>query len=459
MLYPNPEKYIIQMKEYYNTGKTKPYEERINNLNKLRKMIHTNEEQILKALKKDLGKSNFEGYVTEIGIVLEEITYAIKHLKKWMKAHKVMTPISQFGSKAYIYVEPKGMVLILAPWNYPFSLVMGPLIGAIAAGNVVLIKTSKESPTVSELIGKMIEQTFNKNHIYYINGGYDITDQIIELGVDHIFFTGSPKTGKLMMEKASYNLTSITLELGGQNPAIVHKDANINKAAERIVWGKFINTGQTCLAPNHVYVHKEILEKFQLVLVEKIKEFYGENPQESKSYGKIINEKQFDRIIEYLDEIKIIYGGKYNREELYIEPTLMSQITEYDKVMKDEIFGPILPIIEYENLDDLIKELRDKDKPLATYIFTENNQIGEKVINRLSFGGGCINDTLSHVGNTRLPFGGIGNSGMGSYHGKAGFDTFSHYKSILKKSRILNIKLAYPPYTADKLKWIKKVLK
>lgn len=459
MLYPNPEKYIIQMKEYYNTGKTKAYEERISNLNKLRKMIHTNEEQILKALKKDLGKSNFEGYVTEIGIVLEEITYAIKHLKKWMKAQKVMTPISQFGSKSYIYTEPKGVVLILAPWNYPFNLVMGPLIGAIAAGNVVLIKTSKESPTVSELIGKMIEQTFNKNHIYYINGGYDITDQIIELGVDHIFFTGSPKTGKLMMEKASHNLTSITLELGGQNPAIVHKDANINKAAERIVWGKFINTGQTCLAPNHVYVHREILERFQLVLAEKIKEFYGENPQESKSYGKIINEKQFDRIIEYLDEIKIIYGGKYNREELYIEPTLMGQITEYDKVMKDEIFGPILPIIEYENLDDLIKELRDKNKPLATYMFTENNQIGEKVIDQLSFGGGCINDTLSHVANTRLPFGGIGNSGMGSYHGKSGFDTFSHYKSILKKSRILNIKLAYPPYTADKLKWIKKVLK
>lgn len=458
-MYPEPEKYLQEMKAYYKTGITKDYSKRLESLEKLRSAIYANEEAILKALKKDLNKSKMEAYMTEIGIVLEEINYAIRHLKKWMKPKRVRNPISQIGSRSYIYREPYGVVLIMAPWNYPFNLAIMPLIGAIAGGNVALIKTSKESPSVSEVIEKMIETTFDKDHIHYIKGDHETTDKIIDLGVDYIFFTGSQKVGKHIMRKAADGLTSITLELGGKNPTIVHEDANLKVAAERIVWGKFLNAGQTCLAPDHIFVHSKVEKALKKEIAEAIREFYGDEHKESADYARIVNQKHFDRLVKCLDEVKIIYGGDHDRERLYIEPTLMSMVSEYDEVMKEEVFGPILPIISYENLDELIAELKDKPKSLALYIFSENDRISENIIEELSYGGGCINDTLSHIANNRLPFGGVGASGMGTYHGKESFDTFTHQKSILKKSTKIRIKLPYPPYRENKLEWIKKIMR
>jgi aldehyde dehydrogenase (NAD+) len=458
-VYPEPEKYLSEMRTYYKTDITRSYEKRLESLEKLKLSIEKNEESILRALKKDLKKSKTEAYMTEIGVVIEELNYVINNLRKWMKPKKVRTPISQIGSKSTIYREPYGVVLIMAPWNYPFNLAIMPLIGAIAGGNVVLIRTSSETPSVSEVIEHMIEETFEKDYIHFIKGDHAITDKIIELGVDYIFFTGSQKVGKYIMSRASENLTPITLELGGKNPTIVHKDANIKVAAERIVWGKFLNAGQTCLAPDHVYVHSSIESDFKKELVKVINRFYGENPKKSLDYGRIVNEKQFDRLINYLNEVKVIYGGECDRDELYIEPTLMSMVSEYDDVMKEEIFGPILPVLNYENMEDLIEELRDRPKSLALYVFSENDIFVDRVIEKLHYGGGCVNDTLSHIVNNRLPFGGVGESGMGLYHGKESFDTFTHQKSVLKKSTKIRIKLPYPPYKEKEFEWIKKIMK
>ena len=449
---------IEKYRDYFNTGETRSYEFRINQLNKLKNAIKKYEKEILKALYNDLGKPEFEAYATEIGIVYEEINYAIKNLKSWMKRKKVKTPITQMGSKSYIYPEPIGVVLIIAPWNYPFNLLMVPLIGAISAGNTIIIKSSKESHHISFVITKIIEENFDHRSIGMIKGGREEVNEILEEKLDYIFFTGSVEVGKKVMKAASKNLTPITLELGGKSPVIVDKSANIKVAAKRIAWGKFLNVGQTCVAPDYLIVHKDIKDDFIQELIKVIKEYFGDNPKESKSYGRIINERHFNRLINLIDKEKLIFGGDYDCEERYIGPTIVDDVNWNDSVMAEEIFGPILPIMTYNKIEDTINMINSHPKPLALYIFSEDKNVIDKVVESISYGGGCINDTVSHTASVYLPFGGIGNSGMGAYHGKVSFDLFSHLKSVLNKSTKLDIKIVFPPYE-DKLKWIKKLMK
>ncbi len=453
-----PFKYIEKQKEYFYSGATRSYEFRIEQLRKLKVAVKKREERILEALYKDLGKNSYEGYITEIGMIYEEIEFTLKRLKKWMKPQKVRTPIFQPFSKSMVYSEPRGVALIIAPWNYPFQLLMAPLIGAIAAGNTCLIKTSKNSPYTSKIIQEIIIDSFEDRYIHYIDGGNDEVMKVLEEKIDFVFFTGSPKVGSQIMQKASKNLIPIVLELGGKSPAIIDKNADVKMAAYRLIWAKLLNSGQTCIAPDHVYIHQSIKDVFIKKATEVIEEFYGSDIAKSKDYGRIINTKQFDRLVSYLDKDKIVYGGSFDRNNLFIEPTIMDNISYEDKIMEDEIFGPILPLLIYEDINSIINEIKRKPKPLALYVYTSDNQVEEKIIREIQFGGGCINDSISHVSNPHLPFGGVGNSGMGSYHGKASFDTFSHKKSILKKSNFFNMKLPFPPYEG-KIKIVKKLLK
>lgn len=449
---------IEKYRDYFNTGETRSYEFRINQLNKLKNAIKKHEKEILKALYNDLGKPEFEAYATEIGIVYEEINYAIKNLKSWMKRKKVKTPITQMGSKSYIYPEPRGVVWIIAPWNYPFNLLMVPLIGAISAGNTIIVKSSKESRNISFVITKIIEENFDHRYIGMIKGGREEVNEILEEKLDYIFFTGSVEVGKKVMKAASKNLTPITLELGGKSPVILDKSANIKVAAKRIAWGKFLNVGQTCVAPDYLIVHKDLKDQFIKELMKVIKEYFGDNPKESKSYGRIINERHFNRLINLIDKEKLIFGGDYDCEDRYIGPTIVGDVNWNEAVMAEEIFGPILPIMTYDKIEDTINMINSHPKPLALYIFSEDKNVIDKVVESISYGGGCINDTVSHTASVYLPFGGIGNSGMGAYHGKVSFDLFSHLKSVLNKSTKLEIKIVFPPYE-DKLKWIKKLMK
>ncbi|MHC1681737.1 MAG: aldehyde dehydrogenase [Clostridiaceae bacterium] len=447
-------------KAYFNTGETRDIDFRIAQLKKLKMAIKKYENEILDALYKDLGKSEFEGYATEIGFTLNSISYMVKNLKKWAKVKKVRTSLYQFPSKGYIFHEPYGTVLIIGPFNYPFQLLIEPLIGAMAAGNCVILKPSEVTENITKLMKKIIEETFDSKYIRVIEGEKEVNSELINSPLDYIFFTGSVNVGKIVMEAASKNLVPVTLELGGKSPAIVDKSANLDVIVDRLLFGKFVNVGQTCVAPDYVLVNKEIKEK----LIERIKvvinNFYGKDIIESKDYGRIASERYFDRLVNLIecDREKIVFGGNYNKEKLFIEPTVLSDVSYKDKVMEEEIFGPILPILEYEDLDDTIEELKRHHKPLALYIFTESKEVEKKVLNNLSFGGGCVNDTISHVAETYLPFGGVGNSGIGAYHGKASFQVFSHKKSVLKKSTRFNIKLIFPPY-GNKVSLVRKFFK
>lgn len=449
---------LLRQKEYFKKGDTKELTFRIDQLKLLKKTIQKNEEEILQALNKDLGKPHFEGYATEVGFILESIDYFVKNLRKWAKDKKAMVPLHQGISKSFIISEPYGQVLIIGPFNYPFQLLIEPMIGALAAGNTVILKPSENASHIEKLIVKLIEDTFPNDYVAVITGDRDVTSELIKAKFDYIFFTGSVGVGKIVMAEAAKNLTPVTLELGGKSPVIVHKDANIEVAAKRIAWGKFLNTGQTCVAPDYIYVHSDIEEEFKRTLGKVINEFYGKNPKESIDYGKIINKRNFSRLIDLINKDKVYIGGEHDIEKLYISPTILENVTWEDKVMEDEIFGPILPIMKYESLDKIIEVINSKPKPLALYFFSENNKIQEKVLNQTSFGGGCINDTISHLISPKVPFGGVGNSGIGTYHGKYSFDTFSHKKSILKKSTKFDIKLIYPPYK-NRINIIKKVLK
>lgn len=455
----NSKEILKKLKDYYQTEATRPLAFRLKQLQALKDGILKYESQIEEALTLDLGKSPCEGYMTEIGMVLEEISHMQKHLSSWIHPTKVRTPITQFGSKSYIYHEPHGTVLIIAPWNYPFNLIMSPLVGAIAGGNVVLLKSSAQVPHVAKVIQSLIEETFESHYIHFLTNGNDGVNEIIDLGVDFIIFTGSPTIGKQIMEKASANLTPVVLELGGKSPVIVHADANIDVTAQRLVWGKFLNAGQTCIAPDHVYVHESVKDALITALIKHIQGFYTHEPEACDYYPRIINQRQFDRLIGYLDENKIVYGGAYDRARLFIAPTLMDHITYADAVMQDEIFGPILPLISYTDIEPVIQSIQAHPRPLATYIFTENEAFADRLIQSLHYGGGCVNDTISHIASPYLPFGGNGNSGMGQYHGKKSFETFTHPKSVLKKSTFIHIKLAFPPYNREKLNLIKKFLK
>lgn len=449
---------VNKQKAFFNLNSTKDIYFRIEQLDKLKNIILEYEDLIIDSLYKDLGKSPFESYSTEIGMVLSEISHAQKNIKNWSKVKKVKTPLTNFKAKSYIYPEPYGNVLIISPWNYPLQLTLAPLLGAIAAGNTALIKPSSSSLHTSNTIEKMINENFPEEFIHVINMDSKSADYLLDKKFDYIFYTGSVSVGKLIMEKASKHLTPITLELGGKSPCIVDKEGDIDIFAKRIVWGKFLNAGQTCVAPDYVYVHKDIKDKLIEKIVKYIEYFYGKNIKDNDEYPRIINKKQFNRLISLIDENKLIYGGDSDLESLYISPTIMDNITWDDPVMEDEIFGPILPLLEYESIVQVIEEIKKRPRPLALYVFSTNPKVVTKVINSLSFGGGCINDTVMHLANPHMPFGGIGNSGMGAYHGEYSFHTFTHYKSILDKSLSPDVDTRYPPYKG-KLKWVKKFMK
>ena len=448
---------IEEQRKHFATGKTKSLDYRVNQLKKLRQAILERESLIVAALNQDLRKPELDSYITEIRVSIQEIDYALKHLKKWAKPRRVKTSLETFPSVAQIYPDPLGIVLIISPWNYPFALAISPLIGAIAAGNCAVIKPSESTPAVSQVIAEIIQQTFSSTEIAVVEGDATISQQLLTEKFDHIFFTGGTKIGQLVMEAAAKNLTPVTLELGGKSPCIVDTEIDLKETAKRIAWGKFLNAGQTCIAPDYLLVEKSIKEALITKLQECVVNFYGTNPQTSPDYCRIVNDRQFNRLKALLQDGDILTGGQTDLEEKYIAPTLMTNVSLESELMQEEIFGPILPILDYANLDDAIAFINQRPKPLALYLFSNDKSKQERVLEATSSGGVCINDTIFQVGVIDLPFGGVGPSGMGAYHGKATFDTFSHYKSVLKKSFRFELNVRYPPY-GNKLNWIKRLL-
>ncbi len=449
---------IENQKEFFNTNQTKDISFRMLSLLKLKKVIKEKEDKIIEALRSDLGKSSFEAYTSEVGFVLESLNYTLKNMKNWAKAKKVRRPLFMPLSKCYFKYQPHGTVLIIGPFNYPFQLIIEPLIGAVAAGNTCILKPSDKTPETVEILKEIISEVFEEEHVDVVTGGKDAVSELINSDFDYIFFTGSVPVGKIVMEAASKNLTPVTLELGGKSPTIIHKDADLKKAAARIVWGKFYNAGQTCIAPDYLYVHDDVQSELLENLKKEIIEFYGIDPLKSPDYGKIIGLEEFRRLSKLIDGEKIFFGGETIENELKISPTILTEITWDDHVMQSEIFGPILPVLTYSDINVVIREIKNRPNPLSLYLFTEDKHLQKKVENEISFGGGCINDTISHVSSPRLPFGGTGNSGIGSYHGEESFITFSHKKSMMNKSTRFDIRYIYPPYKG-KLNLIKKIMK
>lgn len=438
------EQMVKSQKQFFLSNKTKPYRFRRKQLEKLKAMLQTYENDIYDALKKDLNKSKHEALTTEIGILYAEINFTLKHLKKWMDKQEVPSPLTHKGTSSYIVYEPYGCTLIMAPWNYPLQLSILPAIGAIAAGNTVVLKPSELTPHTSKLLKRMVENTFDANFFTVVEGDKTISEQLLHERFDYIFFTGSTQVGKIIMEKASKHLTPVTLELGGKSPAIVDKECQLKLAAKRIVWGKFTNAGQTCVAPDYVYVQEKIHHKFVKELKKQIISLYGKNPLQNKDYVRIVNKEHFDRLLGFLKKDQVVYGGKSDSVSLKIEPTIVHNISWNDQMMQEEIFGPILPILSFSTLDEIIPTIQQNEKPLALYYFGSAKKKENKLIESISFGGGCINDTLYHLANPHLPFGGVGHSGIGAYHGQYSFETFSHRKSILSQTTMFDIPVRYP---------------
>ncbi len=451
---------IACQRRFYYTGETRSAAFRIAMLLKLKEAITSNEEAITEALHKDLRKSPFESYVTEIGFVLSSISHTIKQLEQWMEPEIVKTPVHLQPAKSFIVREPYGSVLVIGPFNYPFQLVMDPLVGAIAGGNCAIVKPSEIAVHTTQIIKKILTENFPVDYIRVVEGEREETSALIHASFDYIFFTGSVPVGKIVMKAAAERLTPITLELGGKSPAVVDQTADIVRAAERIVWGKFVNNGQTCVAPDYVVVHHSVKEKLVKEMIVAVRKFYGTEASMSPDYGRIISGKHFDRLVAIIkkERAQVVHGGKANRADLFIEPTILDSISWNSASMEEEIFGPILPILTYENLGEVVHRIRALPKPLAAYMFTENEQASEYFIENISFGGGCINDTIAHVGNGNLPFGGVGPSGMNAYHGRFSFDTFTHAKAMMKKSTAIPMKIAFPPY-GKKLKLIKPLIR
>lgn len=447
-------------KAFFNTHKTKNLKFRKQQLKLLSKNIKNHENELLDALYKDLGKSKVEAYATEIGMLLKSIKLMRKELKNWSKTKQTDTPLYLFPTKSYIKKEPYGMVLIIGPFNYPVQLVFEPLIGAIAAGNTAIVKPSELTPHVAIVIKDIIEDTFDEAYVSVVEGGIEETQTLLSLPFDYMFFTGSEKVGKIVYEAAARKLIPVTLELGGKSPVIVDDTANIKVASERISFGKFTNAGQTCVAPDYILVQRKVKNDLIKALKKTITEFYGENIEKSPDFGRIVNQKHFNRLNDLIQIHKdnVVFGGNSSKEDLYIEPTLLDNITNDNKIMKEEIFGPILPIITYDNFDEVLEIIQSKSKPLSLYLFSEDENMTHRVVEELSFGGGAINDTLMHLANPNLPFGGVGSSGIGQYHGKYSFDTFSHMKSYTFKSTRLESSLFFPPYKG-KFKYIKTFFK
>ncbi|WP_277586393.1 aldehyde dehydrogenase [Psychrobacillus antarcticus] len=445
---------------YFYAGITRPVAFRVQQLEILKMTIKKYEVEVIEALYKDLRKSEFEAYVTEIGLVYDNISYMIKHIEKWMEPKYVKTPVALMPSKSFIVNDPYGTVLIIAPFNYPFQLIMEPLIGAIVGGNCAIIKPSEATPHTSNIVKKIISEAYDPSYIRVVEGEKEETSLLIHAPFDFIFFTGSVQVGKIVMKAAAERLTPIALELGGKSPAIVDHTANLAVAAKRIVWGKFVNAGQTCIAPDYVLVEENVKDKFIEQMKKAIAQFYGKDSQQSPDLGRIVNGNHFDRLMGILEAEKehIIFGGKTDRDDLFIEPTLLNGVDFNSPSMADELFGPILPIIGYKDLGNIIRQIRKSPKPLAAYMFSEHEKAQEFFLQELPFGGGCINDTITHAGSTYLPFGGVGNSGVQSYHGEASFTLFTHQKSIVKKNTSLPINIVFPPYK-NKVKLVRGLLK
>lgn len=449
---------VNEQKSYFYKGRTRNIEERKKHLQKLYEGIQRFESDIFQALKLDLNKSDHESFTTEVGYVLKEISFLMKRLSSWSKPKRVRTALTHAGSKGRVVPEPYGVTLVMAPWNYPFQLAIAPLVGALAAGNTVVLKPSELTPNVSSLLANMLQELFPAELVTVVEGGIEESTALLKEPFDYIFFTGSVGVGKIVMEAAAKSLTPLTLELGGKSPCIVHNDAKLEIAARRIVWGKFLNAGQTCVAPDYIYVHSSIKEQLIEALRMEIKNQYGEKPLQNENYVRIVSKRHFERLCSFLQDGSVEIGGKYNEETLHIEPSVVTNITWQDSIMEDEIFGPILPIMEYENIEDIIGKIQRQPKSLALYVFSESKEIQKQITRNISYGGGCINDVVYHLATPYLPFGGVGSSGLGSYHGEQSFRTFSHYKSILSQSTVFDMKIRYSS-TKSALKFIRKLLK
>lgn len=424
---------------------------------KLRELLKTHEEKLWAAIEKDIKKSRFEAYVTELALIYSEIDEALKNLDKWSRPKKVKSGIANFPAKAFIVPEPFGVTLIIGAWNYPYQLTLAPMVAAIAAGNTCIVKPSELPQETSKIMAQIINQNFDPAFLHVAEGGVDVTQELLTFKFDKIFFTGSTTVGKIVAKAAAENLTPLTLELGGKSPCLVFADADLKMTAKRILWGKFLNAGQTCIAPDYLLVEKSIYQNFLEELKIQLPSIVGTDPKTSESYVRIINQKNFERLEKLIVPSKVYVGGAVSKDDRYIEPTILKDITFSDEIMSDEIFGPILPVISFTSLDETITEIKTKPKPLSLYVFSKDKNIQNKIISEISFGGGCINDTVMHVSVKDLPFGGVGQSGMGSYHGEFGFKTFSHYKSILKKGFLWEAPLKYAPYTESKFKMIRRL--
>ena len=450
---------VTRQRKYFQTGATLPVSVRVDALKRLYGVISGCEKEIHTALKRDLGKSGFESYMCETGLVLEEISYMLKHIHRFSREKNVRTPLAQFHSRSFKKPSPYGVTLIMSPWNYPFMLTLSPLVDALAAGNTAVVKPSAYSPHTSDVILQMLSQCFDPEYVAVVTGGRAENTCLLREHFDYIFFTGSQSVGKEVMRNAAEHLTPVTLELGGKSPCIVDKSADIKLAARRIVFGKYLNCGQTCVAPDYIYCHRSVKDKLIKEVQKQIQKQYGKQPLRNPNYGKIINEKHFDRLLGLIDKNKTVHGGGSDRHALRIEPTVLDNVTFADAVMQEEIFGPIMPILIFDNLDEAIRNINAMPHPLALYLFTSDKAAAKKVTSRCGFGGGCINDTIIHLATTEMGFGGFGESGMGSYHGKVGFDTFSHYKSIVDKKTWIDLPMRYQPYRKLHEKMIRFFLK
>jgi len=448
---------VSQQRTYFNTHETKGLTFRIAQLNKLDALLKSNEKLLYKAIYSDFKKSEFDTYTTELALLYHDIKDAKRNLRKWSKTKRVGTNMLNFPAKSYIIPEPLGVCLVIGAWNYPYQLTLAPVIAAMAAGNTVLIKPSELASNTSAVMAKLINENFNPNYLKVIEGGIPETTNLLNQKFDKIFFTGSPQVGKIVYQAAAKHLTPVILELGGKSPAFVTEDCNLKMTVKRLVWAKFLNAGQTCIAPDYVLVHKSLENKFlEALKVEIEKENFS---IENGNYTQIINDRNVNRLSEIIDDDKVSFGGGIEALNRVIQPTVLQNVRFDDKIMKEEIFGPVLPVISYDNLEDAIRQVNEHPKPLACYIFTNSTLQKKKILKEISFGGGAVNDGVMHIANSKLPFGGVGNSGIGSYHGEAGFKAFTHYKSILEKSNLMELSLKYYPHTKGKLTWIKRFMK
>jgi len=450
------ESILLKQRDFFTTQQTKSLAFRKMYLEKLRNLIISNENMLYEAISKDFGKSKFDTFTTELSFILNDINYYLKNLKSLSKPKKVSTNLVNQLGNSKMYADPLGCILVIGAWNYPYQLSLSPIIAAMAAGNCCILKPSEIAENTMKAMASIINENFPPEYLYVYEGGIEETTSLLQLRFDKIFFTGSTKVGKIVYKAAAEHLTPVTLELGGKSPAIITKNAHLEIAAKRIVWGKFLNAGQTCVAPDYLLVEETIQEQFLEMLRKYIKEFRYD--QDSEQYTRIINQRNFLRLVRLIDKEKIYSGGHFDEEKLYIEPTILNHVNWNDEIMQEEIFGPLLPVISFQNYNATLNSIAELEKPLAAYLFTNNSEEKETFTRKLSFGGGCINDTVMHLSNDNLPFGGVGSSGIGNYHGKYGFETFSHQKAILEKATWGEPNIKYPPYSEKKLSWIKKLL-